>query len=115
MTLTGDYFSWHNLRSIVLGVDLERSSAFKSSENVYSDWYTHPNVGSDGFSLQDYQIDRRRFVSYQRGPFKFYGTSLKYYDGLAAWDEFGGTPSSAVELPKSVAVKHVECIKGFCL
>ncbi|MEN3158524.1 hypothetical protein ABC502_09100 [Alkalimonas sp. NCh-2] len=107
--------SYHTAK--VKGHDQLGSLPFKSPPDavLHADWHTHPNVGSDGFSLGDYQYNLHRFVSYQRGPFALYGTSLKYYDGIAAWDEFGGTPSPAVELPESIAIKYVKCIQGFCL
>uniref|UniRef100_A0A486XQP0 SSU ribosomal protein S3p (S3e) n=1 Tax=Rheinheimera sp. BAL341 TaxID=1708203 RepID=A0A486XQP0_9GAMM len=107
--------SYHTAK--VEGGDLNGSSPYKSPADavLHADWHTHPNVGSDGFSLGDYQHRQRRFVSYQRGPYALYGTSLKYYDGIAAWSEYGGAPSPAVELPESIAIKYVECKQGYCL
>uniref|UniRef100_A0A486XPN5 Uncharacterized protein n=1 Tax=Rheinheimera sp. BAL341 TaxID=1708203 RepID=A0A486XPN5_9GAMM len=68
------------LTAKVFGLDLATSSTYKSTTyaEIHADWHTHPNVGSDGFSLEDYQHRQRRFVSYQRGPYALYGTSLKY-------------------------------------
>ncbi len=108
--------SYHTAK--VKGNDLEGSSAYKSPSDavLHADWHTHPNVGSDGFSLGDYQHRQRRFVSYQRGPgILKYGTSLKYYDGIAAWNEYGSSPSPALELPEALARNYVKCIQGYCL